>query len=667
MPLRVNCPGCGVAYSLPDGLAGKNVRCQRCQCVFLAPTAPPPEEPLDVLPGDEPASPAEGLQSRPGRVPPARPSLAAGPPPRPRKGPEAAARRGPSPVVWIVGGVAAVALLVVVLGAGLVAAWFLWPSAGNHPQPQAVVRPRPAEGQGMKPVPAPAGEPAVPAGAGVPLPGGGFGPPGGGVVLPGGEMRPPGPAVAPPMGVPNGGPAGAPQAQPPAVARVNLPPLPDPIEIKPAPVTKETSYKLPEPVASLRVGGGGRFLILHFPNVRKFGLFDTVEAKIVRYVSAPGDDVLYAGGMTALVVFETGSKEIVRYNLLTGERERAGKLDLPAGKVEAFCMGHASAGPLLVGVAGQGAGLYDIDTFKEILLPPDPQNFGFGGGPAPPRRLEGGLYWAGATGRVLGHTGNYGMPNGVRTVVFEGGQVQQYGEHQGTWFVVPGPDDQHVYAAGHGVVSVRVKPVPDVPFSMGPNSGYASHLYLPAAHGPYYLHAQTIGDIGGREEVPQGTVRVFRLGDERPIATYANTAACKYGWEGLRGLGVENSLHLIPKANLLVIVPESRDELRLYPADLEAALEKSGRDYLLFSSSPPGTFRKGQVFTYQAEARAKKKPVTFKLESAPKGMTVDGAGLVRWPVPANFAEDRADVILAAKDAAGQEVFQTFALTGAAAK
>jgi hypothetical protein len=159
-------------------------------------------------------------------------------------------------------------------------------------------------------------------------------------------------------------------------------------------------------------------------------------------------------------------------------------------------------------------------------------------------------------------------------------------------------------------------------------------------------------------------VRVFILGDKRPIATYDNTAVCKYGWEGLRGLRIEYSLHLIPKAKLLAIVPESRAELRLYPADLEAALDNSGRDYLVFTSAPPDDFRKGQVFTYQAEARAKKKPVTFKLESAPPGMSVGAAGLVRWAVPANFGGERVDVILAAKDAGGQEVFQTFALTAA---
>ena len=53
--------------------------------------------------------------------------------------------------------------------------------------------------------------------------------------------------------------------------------------------------------------------------------------------------------------------------------------------------------------------------------------------------------------------------------------------------------------------------------------------------------------------------------------------------------------------------------------------------------------------------------MTFKLESAPNGMTVDAAGLVRWAVPADFGEDRADVILAVKTAGGQEVFQTFTL------
>jgi hypothetical protein len=468
------------------------------------------------------------------------------------------------------------------------------------------------------------------------------------------------PARARPAPVIEAKPVAVPPARPemPQAARLELPPLPEPIDIRPAPVQAETPYRLPEPVRAVRIGGGGRFLILHFPESRKLGVFDANEAKVVRYIPLSEDDVHFAAGMTKLMVYLAGSKVLQRYSLLTGQRERVGRLEQPDGKIEAFCMGHASAGPLLVGVAGAGAQLFDPETFQPIALPPDER----GGAAIAPGRLEGGNYWAGATGRVFGHTGNYGMPNGVKTVVLESTGVRNYGVHQGTWFVMPGPDGHHVYAAGHGIVTEQVTPVANVPFSMGPGSGQASHLYLPAHHGPYYLHAQTMEDFAARDKTTVGTVRVYMLGDSEPIATFGKTAVCKYGWDGLRGLGIEYSIHLIPKAKLLVIVPGSRDELRLYPADLDAALDKLGRDYLLFTSSPPHRFQKGKAFAYRPEVKARKGPVKLTVESGPAGMTVDGTGSVCWAVPADFAERRVDVILAARDANGQEAFQTLTLT-----
>jgi hypothetical protein len=625
VPTQVTCPSCRAVLTVPDQHAGKALRCPRCKAVLPAraatqqaftkepaPAFPGPaaaeSEPLDVLPLEREESGARG--------------------------------GGGLAVGLVVGGVIAAVLLLIGLigGGGLLAFWWLRSSPAPSPGVTGV---KPADGHG--------GPARV--GPRVPDPG----PPPG---------LPPAPPPAPPPGPP---------PAPPPVPRLELPPLPDPVAIKPAPVRKETSYKLPEQVASLRVGGAGRFLILHFPKVRKFGVFDANEAKIVRYIPAGEDDVRFAAGMTKLVLYLPGAKVVQRYDLLTGAREKVGKLDLPEGKIEAFCMGHASAGPLLVGVANHGAGLYDIESFKEIPLPAEapPGRFPRFGDKPTVRRLSGGYYWAGATGRVFGHTGNYGMPNGVQTVVLTGGKVETYGQHKGTWFVMPGPDDKHVYAGGHGVISERVTPVSNVPFSMEGNSGRANNLYLPAHHGPYYLHAQTVKafdrlpgapDLFGG--IPGGTIRIFVLGDKRPIATYSDTAVCKHGlsWEALRGLGIEYSIHLIPKAKLLVVVPGSRDELRLYPVDLESALEKSGRDYLIFTSSPPARCAKGRTFTYQAEVIARKKPVTFRLESGPEGMTVSAAGLVRWEVPAGLASDPASVILAAKDTGGQEVFQTFTLT-----
>jgi hypothetical protein len=462
------------------------------------------------------------------------------------------------------------------------------------------------------------------------------------------QPNPPRPRPVVPQPAPIVRPPAAPQPQPAAVARLDLPPLPEPIEIKPAPIKAETPYKLPETVSAVRVGGGGRFLVLHFPKMRKLGIFDVNEAKIVRFISLSEDDVHFAAGMTKLLVFLPGVRLLQRYDLLSGQREKMGRLDgLPEqGKLDSFCMGHASAGPLLISTASHGVLLYNPDTFRTIPLP---TGLGIGNG----------LYWAGATGRVFGFTGNGGHPNGVHAVVLDGA-ARHYGEHRSCYYVMPGPDDRHVYPGGHGVLSVEIKPVTNVPLALS-HDGFASHLYLPAAHGPFYLHAMTIGISPGPEKAKQGTLTVFMLGNKEPIATFENTVVCGFGSEALRGLGIEHTIHLVPKAKLLVVIPATRDELRLYPADLDAALDKAGRD-LLYTSTPPAHFAKGKPFRYQAEVKAKKGPVTFKVESGPPGLAVDKNGLVTWAVPADFAEQRVEVILAATDAAGQDAFQTLTLT-----
>ena len=103
----------------------------------------------------------------------------------------------------------------------------------------------------------------------------------------------------------------------------------------------------------------------------------------------------------------------------------------------------------------------------------------------------------------------------------------------------------------------------------------------------------------------------------------------------------------------------ANDRLVLYRFDPEAALEKSGINYFLVTSRPPAHAARGAEFRYQVTVLSKKGGVKYKLESAPKGMTVSEGGLVRWAVPADA--DDADVILSATDDSGQEVFHTFKL------
>lgn len=470
-----------------------------------------------------------------------------------------------------------------------------------------------------------------------------------------------GPNVQPPRFDPPN--ADWPKIDPPKVdppkPKLVLPAPPAPVAIVPPTVTKETTYKLPEAARALRVGGGGRYLVMHFPKARRFGIFDANEARVTRFVPAPDGEPLFAAGMRDLMVYAAGDKMLSRYDLVTGRREASRKIDVPDGAVEAFCMGHSSAGPLLIGVKDKGAGLYDIESFKELELPPD--GLPFVGGAK--QRLEGGYYWAGGLGRVFGHTGNYGQPNGVKTIVLGSEKIEQYGQHEGTWFVVPGPDDRYVFAGGHGVLTERVTAVNDAAFSMGPGKGFASHLYLPAAHGPFYLLASTIEGFGRDGTPPIGTIQLYLHGSKEPFAKFEKTAVSKYGWDGLKGFGIEHSVHLIPEAKLLVVVPDTRDELKLYPADVEKLLAADGRDYLYVASGPTARFEKGRALAFALTARAKNGPVKFRLESGPAGMTVSTTGLVRWPVPATYTDTRAEAILVLTDSNGTEKFHTLVLDG----
>src|SRR5262249_14427898 len=155
--------------------------------------------------------------------------------------------------------------------------------------------------------------------------------------------------------------------------------------------------------------------------------------------------------------------DLERWNLLKPQCERQAKLEVE-GKVGAFCMGSASDGPLLIGAQDNFRGdvrFLDLETF-ERLTPPGKD----GGG------LEGGGYWAGPSGRIFGHTGNHGQPNGVAALVLSSQGISRAYEHWGTWYVMPGPDDKHIYAGGHGVLTDKVKAAPDAVYS-GTGSGHA--------------------------------------------------------------------------------------------------------------------------------------------------------------------------------------------------
>ena len=59
--------------------------------------------------------------------------------------------------------------------------------------------------------------------------------------------------------------------------------------------------------------------------------------------------------------------------------------------------------------------------------------------------------------------------------------------------------------------------------------------------------------------------------------------------------------------------------------------------------------------------KAKRPKVEFKLEDGPKGMSLSSDGKLTWDIPADAKLGDHEVIVTIKDAAGQEIFHTFAI------
>src|SRR5262249_22484815 len=96
--------------------------------------------------------------------------------------------------------------------------------------------------------------------------------------------------------------------------------------------------------------------------------------------------------------------------------------------------------------------------------------------------------------------------------------------------------------------------------------------------------------------------------------------------------------------------------------DVDEALEKSGIDYLLVTSPPPLTARKGADYTYQLVVKSKKGGVRYRLDSGPAGMTIGTDGKLTWSVPAARAQGDPSVIVTVSDATGQECVHSFTLS-----
>ena len=91
----------------------------------------------------------------------------------------------------------------------------------------------------------------------------------------------------------------------------------------------------------------------------------------------------------------------------------------------------------------------------------------------------------------------------------------------------------------------------------------------------------------------------------------------------------------------------------LHKFDADAALEKSGLDYLIVTSQPPREAKAGATFTYPIKVKVEEREGDVPARQRAEGDDVDAAGVVTWAVPADAPAGDQDIILTVRAARGR--------------
>lgn len=391
-----------------------------------------------------------------------------------------------------------------------------------------------------------------------------------------------------------------------------------------------TEKRLPDVFDDVAVGGGGRYLVFHLPKLKKLAVFDVSEARVTKYVPV-AEDVKgrFAAGLGTVVVGLRGTGKLERWSLATGELEKSAPLPLKED-ITSVVMGHGSNGPVVV-----NGRFFDLQGLKPLAVTGDKGTDRPSIGPG---RIASG------DGTVFGGWNTQLSPASATAFVLDGDAVKRH-DAGDLRHVVPGPDGRTLFT-GRGLVPRTLeRAAPD-----DAEYGYC----LPAVRGDYFLSLTTATAGKG------GGFTVYLKGLGAPIAKLdkADHGLTFDGWDR-EEFGPWKRVFLVPDANVIVVLPSSNDRVALHAFDAEAALEKSGHEYLMVASQPPREARTGATLTYPVKVKAKPGGVTFRLDSGPKGMTVSADGVVTWAVPPDAPAGDQEVILTVRDKTGREVFHTF--------
>jgi S1-C subfamily serine protease len=405
--------------------------------------------------------------------------------------------------------------------------------------------------------------------------------------------------------------------------------------------TQQTEVTLPDYISNVAVGGGGRFLILYLRTLHQLAIFDTSVARIVKYLPTGSQKIVFTAGAEQLMVGSVAQNVISSYSLKTFEKEATATMPV-TGSISAIIMGAHSQGPLLV-VSGTEnppeAFLSLVDPATLALKRTWPRTKLTFLGIRDTFQIR-----ASADGKVFSTWDTASDPSGLRTMTFEGNDVQMNYLHEPVAPVVPGPDGRVMYTA-KGLYTVEAKLIGQ------PESYNQGGLRIPAIQGNYYIEI----DGKGRMTLclpgaPNTRIPIPKL-DDMGIEDF---------WQRRdenSSFTLDKRFHFIPDAHLIIYIPNTNDRLLLRQIDPGQAIKDAKMDYLSVSSSPVTSAAANSSFVYQIQVESNRGGVEFQLVSSPRGMKLTPSGKLTWTTGATPSEE--NVIIRITDASDKEFFHAF--------
>lgn len=409
----------------------------------------------------------------------------------------------------------------------------------------------------------------------------------------------------------------------------------------------------PSAISNVIQGGGGGYLVLSMPKLKKLAVFSIAQSKIINYISTPESNVYYAVGRTKLIMVAPNAGIISRYNLITGEKELTKKLPF-SGVAQRTSMGMNTEGPLLVrwaiGTSALDRAHYsflDISSFK--LLNANPlraRNSSY-------RNQE--YLRSSADGSVIGAWCTSHSPSGLLAMVNIDNTINVRYDHTSVGHVVPNASGDYLFT-GKGIYTNELKRfLPQ----------FSNH-FVPAIVGNYFFGlVRENSDRHSSRGRDYGAMDVFSLGTDTPLAKHAfpkevGKLSSATGFAQKSDFTMDKRINFNPSLNRIVYIPQTNDKLVVEVFSIEAILRKSGIDYLFAASQPHVSARPGSSYRYPIEVLSKNGRVSYVLESGPSGMRVSNEGVVTWSVPRSFDSEESVIVLV-RDGSGQEIFHSFTI------